>query len=167
MAGARCSFPLVPSFLRALPYPVLALTATDGAGTHASLVSWVTQVSFEPRLVAVALERDGRALHAVRLAGRFALATLPSSARRTASRVGRTTAEAPAKLDGVRFDAATPGGVPLLAESAHWAECERREELATGDHILVVAEVIAVGGNEAEGDAGILTLDGTGWRYAG
>lgn len=159
----------MPPFLRLLPYPVLALTVVEGEQVHASLVSWATQVSFEPRLVAVALERDARTLHAVRAASRFALALLPDTARRTASRIGRASSEVADKLAGVPFDGVTPAGVPLLAESREWVECERRAEHPVGDHVLVVAEVVATGGERTEGDdaSPILTLLATGWRYAG
>lgn len=153
----------MPSLLRALPSPVLALTVTTVEGAHASLASWVTQVSFEPRLVAVSLERESRALARVREAGRFALAALPPAATRTAMRIGRASAEVADKLGAVPFGGLTPGGVPLLAEATAWIECLVQQETAAGDHQLLVAEVVASGGEAGE----LLTLQRTGWRYAG
>src|SRR3954453_22690405 len=55
--------------LRLFPYGLYAVTATDGAVASGMTANWLTQVSFEPPLVAVAVERDARTLALIRAAG--------------------------------------------------------------------------------------------------
>ena len=60
-------------------------------------------------------------------------------------------------------------GAPVPDEATGWLECELRGEVATGDHVLVVAEVVEAGVLRAQplGAGETLTLRETGFRYAG
>ena len=44
--------------LRMIPYGIYILTAKSGNDVAAATVNWVTQTSFEPPLVAVAIKSD-------------------------------------------------------------------------------------------------------------
>ena len=57
--------------LRLFPYGLYAVTAMDGAVASGMTANWLTQVSFEPPLVAVAMESDARTLQLVRAGGHF------------------------------------------------------------------------------------------------
>ena len=60
--------------LRMIPYGVHIVTALDESGVPvASTVHWVTQTSFTPALVLVALPAEGAAYAAIRATNRFAL----------------------------------------------------------------------------------------------
>jgi flavin reductase (DIM6/NTAB) family NADH-FMN oxidoreductase RutF len=151
--------------LRSVPYGLFALgvRGADGA-MHATLVAWLTQVSFEPPMVGVALERESATLPLVRAAGAFALGVLPRGAVRLASRLGRSSAATPGKLEGLAHRPAPASGAPLFEEATGWLECRVCAEVAAGDHVVVVAEVVEAG---VERDEETLTLRETGFRYAG
>ena len=155
--------------LRALPAALHALAVGDATrGAHLTLVSWVTQVSFEPPLVALALVRAGHTLPLVEQAGIFTLAPLAAHADAVAlaRRIGRPGVEVPDKSTGVALGA-TPAGTPLATlGTLGWLECRVQAVYATGDHALVVAAVVDAALRDA-GAAGPLTTAAAGWSYAG
>lgn len=155
--------------LRSLVYGVYVLGVEDADathGTHFTTVSWVTQVSFEPPMVSVALHRESRALALALRRKTFSLGVLPASARAVASKLGRSSAEVRDKSANVALlDRANgPSSSRMLEAVTGWVECEVDAHLATGDHTLLTARVLNAG---VVGSGATLTLAETGWRYSG
>lgn len=150
--------------LRRIVYGLYALGVRDGAEPHMMTVNWMTQCSFEPPMLAVAIEVESRSLPLVRAERRFAVSILPAGARQLAGRLGRSSASVPDKLQGVAHHQAPQSGAPVLDEATGWLDLEVRGEIESGDHVLVIGEVIDAG---VTGDAETLTLRETGFRYAG
>ena len=150
--------------LRSIVYGLYALAVRRGDGAHAMTVNWVTQVSFEPPMIAVAVENESQTLPLLRAAGVFALSIYPTGARQLAGKLGRSSANVPNKVDGVAHHPAPTTGAPVLDDATGWLECRVLSEQQTGDHVLVVAEVIEAG---IQREAKTLTLEETGFRYAG
>lgn len=150
--------------LRSIVYGLYALGVHRGGESHAMTVNWLTQVSFEPPMIAVAVENESLTLALLRDSRAFAVSILPSGARQLAGRLGRSSANTPHKLEGVAHHPAPSTGAPILDEATGWLECRMTEERAAGDHVLVVAEVVEAGVLR-EGET--LTLRETGFRYAG
>jgi flavin reductase (DIM6/NTAB) family NADH-FMN oxidoreductase RutF len=151
--------------LRSMVYGLYAFgVRADDGGSHLMTVNWVTQVSFEPPMLAVAVENEARSLPFVRRAGRFGLSILPAGGRQLAGQLGRSSASVPDKLAGVSHHPSPEQGVPVLDAATGWVGCVVRGELPCGDHVVVVAEVVEA----AIQDGGeTLTLRETGFRYAG
>jgi flavin reductase (DIM6/NTAB) family NADH-FMN oxidoreductase RutF len=61
---------------RAIPYGVYLLTARQGTLLHTVIVSWVSQVSFSPPRLMVALRYNRRAIPAIRESQAFSLSLL-------------------------------------------------------------------------------------------
>lgn len=150
--------------LRSVPYGLFALGVRGAREEgHAALVAWLTQLSFEPPMVGVALEREGATLALVRSAGAFALTVLPAGARALAARLGRSGETTPDRLAGLASRPSPVSGAPIF-EGTGWLDCRVAAELPAGDHVLIVAEVVDAG---AEREGATLTLSETGWKYAG
>ena len=149
--------------LRLFPYGLYAVTATDGTTESGMTANWLTQVSFEPPLVAVAVENDARTLQLLRAAGHFAVNVLATGQRELAGLLGRKSRNAPDKLQHTDYRAGETGA-PLLDAALGYLECRVVSEHAAGDHTLIVGEVVAAGQREAGPP---LTLQETGFRYAG
>jgi flavin reductase (DIM6/NTAB) family NADH-FMN oxidoreductase RutF len=150
--------------LRSIPYGLYALGVRRGERPHMMTVSWVTQVSFEPPMLAVAIERDARALEMIRDAQEFVISVFPTGARQLAGKLGRSSANVPDKMDGVAHRPAPISGAPILRDCTGWLECHVSAEQPAGDHIVFIADVVEAGvSREAE----TLTLKETGFRYAG
>lgn len=150
--------------LRSIVYGLSAFGVRDGEKGHAMTVNWVTQVSFEPPMIAVAIEKESASLPLVRHERAFALSILPSGARQLAGKLGRSSANVPEKLEDVPHHPSPVTGSPVLDESTGWIDCRLTSEHPAGDHVLVIAEVVEAG---ILNDQETLTLKETGFRYAG
>jgi flavin reductase (DIM6/NTAB) family NADH-FMN oxidoreductase RutF len=150
--------------LRSFVYGLYALGVRRGEAGHAMTVNWVTQTSFEPPMLVVAIEIESASLRHVRESGAFALSVFPSGARQLAGRLGRSSANVPDKLEGVAHHPSPVTASPVLDEATGWLDCRVLAELPSGDHVLVLAEVVEAGlGTEGE----TLSLKEAGFRYAG
>lgn len=58
---------------RWIPYGIYVLTTRRGADSRAMIVSWVSQVSYSPPLLMVALRQNRPALPAIQESGAFSL----------------------------------------------------------------------------------------------
>ena len=132
--------------LRMIPYGVHVVTALDEAGSPvAATAHWITQTSFEPPLVMVALPVDGLAYAAIRATNRFALHMLgkEDAAQAFAFQTRAAVLEAET-LSGWSFTASRHSGLPLLQDAVGVLECAVRAVIEYGDHHPFIAEVVEV-----------------------
>lgn len=150
--------------LRRFTYGLYALTtrSPDGLG-HAMLVNWITQISFEPPMLAVSVENDSLSLQLILQTHVFTVNVLPSGSRELAGRLGKRSARVPDKLAGMEH---WPGrnGCPLLAEALGYVECEVVGSLPAGDSTVFVASIVQAG---ALSEGTPLTMAEAGFRHAG
>ena len=151
--------------LRAINYGLSVLTAVDGDDYAAAGINWISQASFEPPLVMVALKADSDSCAVVTRAGRFAVNVLGEDQLDVAKAFFRSTVVEDGKLNGYGFDPGPATGAPLLTDLAYWFEARVTDTVVRGDHTVFVAEVV---------DAGVrddtitpLSLRATGMNYGG
>jgi len=149
--------------LRMIPYGIYVLTAksADG-GIAAATVNWLTQVSFDPPLVAMGVKPDSGAYAALKDSGGFALNFLGKGQQGLAftffkpAELADGTISGEAYRDGIH-------GAPLLDSALAGAEFSVVEIVEKGDHHTVIGEIVAVhGGTGIEGrpdDAGLHMRD--------
>ncbi len=150
--------------LRLFTYGLYAVTSRHGEQQSAMTANWLGQVSFEPPMVAVAVENDSHSHQVITASQAFAINVYESGQRAQAGSLGRTFAKHP---DKVTEPASQPGpatGSPLLELALGWVECRVTGSIPTGDHTLFIAEVVEAGLNR-EGTP--LTLQETGFKYFG
>lgn len=166
--------------LHEVPYGIYVIgTARDGV-PNAMIADWVMQVSFQPRLLAVAFERDSSSLARVRehpwltvnllaqqgngmaLAGRF---VQPAAAAKVKGRSVEASAQHHDKLAGIstRLSQRAPG-CPILTDALAYVECAAETFIDVGDHVLVVSRVLF---GEVLNSGDPLTSTFTGWSYSG
>ncbi len=151
--------------LRQFPYGLYALTVKHGGDEHGMTANWVTQTSFEPPMLAVAIENASRTIGLVRDAHHFAISVFHEGQRDLAGKLGRGSAHAPHKLKGVKTKPAPASGAPILTDALGWVECRVLATLPSGDHTVVLGEVIEAGVEHE--DARPLTLQQAGFKYSG
>jgi flavin reductase (DIM6/NTAB) family NADH-FMN oxidoreductase RutF len=164
--------------LHAMPYGLYIVGSREEDGVNGMMADWVMQVSFDPRLLAVALENDSHTLDNIRVRRYFTVNLLSQDgdsmelARRFAQPYdggkvkGRGDPEAQRrhlKLEGLDYTL-SERGCPVLDAAMAWLECEADAFLAIGDHTLVVGRVLD---GRVERDAEALTSAFTGWTYGG
>ncbi|HLF00591.1 MAG TPA: flavin reductase family protein [Anaerolineales bacterium] len=150
--------------LRLFSYGLYAVTAKRGAETSAMTVNWITQSSFDPPMVALAVEADSHSRKVIEASSAFAVNVYESGEREFAGRLGMTFAKHPEKLNDLATRPGPVTGSPLLAGALGWVECRVLGSLPSGDHVLFLAEVVEAGVNR---DGAPLTLKEAGFKYGG
>ncbi|MFM7266180.1 MAG: flavin reductase family protein [Cyanobium sp.] len=151
------------TLLRKIPHGVFICGVAEGEEVNGFTASWVTQGSFEPPLVVMAVRADATSNGIIQRTGRFSLNVLSADQKDLAAVFFK-----PQQAIGGRFDAAPfqlgALGLPILNDALGAVECELVGQVAHGDHTVFVGEVKnAV--LHRDGDA--LELAGTGWQYGG
>ncbi len=149
--------------LRKFTYGLHAISARHGERSNAFTANWITQVAFEPPMVALSVENDGASFELVKASGRFAVSVYATGQRELAGHFGRPSSRNPDKLGGAAYHI-SPGGLPVLNDALGWLECQVRGSVPAGDHTVFVAEVVEAGVLR-EGEP--LTMQETGFRYYG
>lgn len=152
------------TILRHFPYGLYAVTVRHDGEDHGMTANWVTQASFEPPMIAVAVENTAKTIGMIRDAHHFAVNLLQKDQRDLAGKLGRSSEQAPQKLKGLKTKPAPVSGTPVLADALGWVECRLMTTVPAGDHTLVLGEVIEAG---VERDGEPLTLQEAGFKYSG
>lgn len=141
-----------------IPSGLFVVTWRDGDTDRGMLASWVMQAGFEPPALSVAIAPARDLLAAVDRGATFVVNVLAESQRSLLARFGRPADD---PFVGLTIERA-PGGVAVLADAAAWLECRSAVRAAHGDHVVVIAEVVAAGGTGAEP---LVHLRKSGLRY--
>jgi flavin reductase (DIM6/NTAB) family NADH-FMN oxidoreductase RutF len=149
--------------LRMFTYGLHAISVREGDRVNAFTANWITQVAFDPPMVALAVENSGASIEPLRASGRFAVSVFGTGQRELAGHFGRPSARIPDKLAGTAWHP-SPVGLPILDEALGWLECSVRGSLPAGDHTVFVAEVVEAGVLREDQP---LSMAETGFRYYG
>ena len=150
--------------LRLLTNGMYILTSRSGKGFGAATITWVSQASFKPPLLMVALRKDGSAFQCVVGSRTAVLHVLDISQQDIAQKFFAATEESHGLLNGEPYSAGTMGA-PVLENLGAYLECRALEILEKhGDHAIVVFEVLNV---VLRKDVEPLTVTGSPWQYGG
>lgn len=136
----------VAAALGRIPSGLFVVAWRDGDTDRGMLASWVMQAGFVPPAVSIAVAPTRDLLTAVDRGAPFVVNVLAESQRPLLARFGRAAADAFAGLPVLR----TSAGTAALAEAAAWLECRPAVRAVHGDHVVIIAEVVAAGGTGAE-----------------
>ncbi|MEB3307002.1 MAG: flavin reductase family protein [Cyanobacteriota bacterium] len=151
------------TLLRKIPHGVFICGVAEGDEVNGFTASWVTQGSFEPPLVVMAVRADSTSNGMIQRTGRFSLNVLKADQKDLAAVFFK-----PQKGVGGRFDAAPFSlgalGLPILNDALGAVECAVVGQVACGDHTVFVGEVQSA---TLHSDGPALELASTGWQYGG
>jgi len=151
--------------LRMFSYGLFVATSVGPEGPSAATVSWVSQASFEPRLVLVALRNGTAICDAVRASRRFALHVVAAQQPDFAKSFFKVNQVSEDAISGHSYTL-SDAGLPIFDEAVAWLECEVTEEAnREGDHALFIAKIIGSGVRMPPITA--LSLRDTAWHYGG
>ena len=151
------------TLLRKIPHGLFICGVKDGDDVNGFTASWVTQGSFNPPLVVMAVRSDGKSHQIIEKTQMFSLNFLRSDQKDLAAVFFK-----PQKALGGRFENAPfvlgELGLPILTDSIGGVECSLLGSVKKGDHSVFVGEVKSTYLNN---DAEALNLQSTGWNYGG
>ncbi len=153
--------------LWAMPYGLYVLGSRADDRRNGMTINFVTQVGFDPKLVAVSVEK-GSFTHQLVTEGRvFSLNLIDREDRalvRKFTKPVEVDLEA-STLNGFPFhDGVT--GAPILDQAVAYVDCEVRHQLDVGSHTLFVGEVVDAGFQKPE-DTPVLRMEDTRMNYGG
>ncbi|GAC1567622.1 MAG: flavin reductase family protein [Ktedonobacteraceae bacterium] len=149
--------------LRMFTYGLYAVSCVDEGEVNIFTANWLTQVSFDPPLIAISVENDSKSLPMILRSRKFAVNVLRSGQRELAGKLGKSAIQHPDKLVGIEYDSGV-NGCPILRDALAWVACKVRHTVEAGDSSLIVAEVMDVG---MLGEGQPLTMNEAGFRHAG
>jgi flavin reductase (DIM6/NTAB) family NADH-FMN oxidoreductase RutF len=153
--------------LWSLPYGLYVVGSRAGDRRNGMTLNWATQVSFDPKLVAVSVERGSVTHELIGEGGVFSLNVVDREDRaivRKFTKPVEVDAEA-CTLNGFPFhDGRT--GAPILDQAVAYLDCRVHEVVTTGGHSIFIGEVVAAAFQRRE-DTEVLRMEDTRMNYGG
>ena len=125
---------------RRLTTGVYVVTASHEGQSDAFTAAWVTQVAFEPLLLALSVNPGNATWPLIARSRRFVLNVLKADQHDLARHFGTSSGRDTDKMSGVRVTSQRDWGT-VLADAAAWLGCHVEQEITAGDHIVVIARV--------------------------
>jgi flavin reductase (DIM6/NTAB) family NADH-FMN oxidoreductase RutF len=152
------------TLLRHIPHPLNICGVKDGEDINGFTLSWTTQASFSPPMIATGVRQDSRS-HAMILASRvFAVSFLEKNQPDLAETFFKPQRGEGNKFGDIAYTLGEVTGCPILQDCLGYIECEVKGSLEEGDHTIFVGEVVSAG-QYREGEP--LWLKDTPWQYGG
>jgi flavin reductase (DIM6/NTAB) family NADH-FMN oxidoreductase RutF len=150
-----------------MPSGLYVLGARAGERRNGMTINWVTQLSFDPKLVGVSVEREAFTHELVVDGGVFSVNLVAQEDRAI---VRKFTKPVDVDLDahtlnGFPFhDGAT--GAPILDQAVAFVDCEVRQTVELGGHSLFLGEIVDCG-FQLDEDTPVLSMGDTRMNYGG
>ena len=123
-----------------MTYGIYVLTSSFNDEINGMFASWVSQISYDPPLVMVAVHINRYSHKLIEQGGVFALHALTRNQDHYLSRLKGP--DPAAKFTGIEWENGQTG-CPILKDCAAYIECRVRETLKPGNHTLFIGEIVA------------------------
>ncbi len=147
-----------------IPNALCLLGSRSGDEWNGMTVSWVTQVSMEPVLIAVSVDQKAVTHRLVAESGVFTVNLWDKSDTRPFVKFSK-----PATKEGMTLNDRPiregQTGAPVFEEAVAYLECEVRHAYDVGTHTLFLGEVVAA--EIRDDEAGIASMADTRMKYGG
>ncbi len=165
MGGRLVDEDLKRQVLRKFPYGMFIMTAIADGRPAASTLTWLSQCSFHPPLVMIAIQKSSAMRETVEKSGALAVNLLAEEQRAIAEAFFRPPVARGDRLGDYRFELGPETGAPLLPDLPAWFEARVTDSVDRGDHTVFVARIVNAGVRDAA--AKPLLLASTPWNYGG
>jgi flavin reductase (DIM6/NTAB) family NADH-FMN oxidoreductase RutF len=151
-----------------VPSGLYVIGSTDGASRRNGMtLNWLTQVSFDPKLVGIGVENTALTHELIEASGVFTVNFVDREDRAIVRKFTKPVdVDLDAKtLNGFPYvDGRT--GAPVLAQAVAYLECEVRNRVPAGNHTFFVGEVVDAVFLKDE-DTPVLRMEDTRMNYGG
>jgi flavin reductase (DIM6/NTAB) family NADH-FMN oxidoreductase RutF len=150
-----------------MPYGLYVLGTRAGDRRNGMTLNWATQVSFDPKLIAVSVEKEAFTHELLLEGGVFALNLVDREDRaivRKFTKPVEVDLEA-RTMNGFAFHDGL-SGAPVLDQAVAYVDCRVRQKVDLGAHTLFLGEVVDAGFQKPE-DTGVLRMEDTRMNYGG
>ena len=145
--------------------PAAELTTRNHDWVSASTVSWVTQVSMEPMLLGVAIQKTSNLHETIDKSRDFAVHVLSEEDRALVKEFTGPADFSDEEVNGHHYDKGETGA-PILKEGLAVIECKVKETFDPGgDHVIVVGEPVAAQLRDKKAQS--IAIEETRFEYGG
>lgn len=123
-----------------IPQGVFVVTTQADGKVNGMTAAWVSQVSFKPRLLAVAIAPQRYTYELIEKSKVFCINVLSEDQIDLAKHFGFQSGRRVNKFETVPYKFALKGS-PVILSAVAYFECEVTHMYEAGDHIIVVGEV--------------------------
>ena len=149
-----------------IPNVLCLIGSRHGDEWNGMTQSWVTQVSMDPVLVAISVDRKAVTNRLIRDGRAFSINLWDRDDTRVFRRFST-----PAEKDGQTLNGRPVRtgltGVPIFDEAVAWLECRVAQVIGVGTHDLFLGEVVDAGFNEGGRDVPVARMEDTRMKYGG
>ena len=158
----------VKDALKLIPYGFYAITSRNNDEVNIMVANWLTQASFEPRLLAMGLQKSSYTHGLISEGGVFAVNIFRKEDQDALIPYTKSRAKSPDKMKDAIYTEAPLTGCPVLEGAAAYLEFKVADLVDVGgDHDILIGEPIGAGILKEAESGDILTLTDIGWGYAG
>jgi flavin reductase (DIM6/NTAB) family NADH-FMN oxidoreductase RutF len=155
-----------------MPSGLYLLGSRAGEVDNLMTLNWASQVSLDPKLIAVSVVQAALTHRLVDEGRAFALTILDREDVAVVRRFVKPAQAGPgiSELNGFPVRRATTGA-PILVQAAAWLDCRVTQRVPVGDHTLFIGEVVDAGTRPTAEDSpapgGVLRMEDTRMNYGG
>ncbi len=151
-----------------MPSGLYVIGVRSGERHNAMTLNWASQMGFDPKLLAVGVQKDAYTHELLADAGVFALNLVHRDDRAIVRRFTKPVdVDLGARtLNGFPFHDAPVTGAPVLDRAVAWLDCEVRRAVDLGGHTLFLGEIVDCGFQAGE-DEPVLRMEDTRMNYGG
>ncbi|MGW8318065.1 MAG: flavin reductase family protein [Candidatus Promineifilaceae bacterium] len=154
--------------LNMMPYGFYVVTSRSGDDVNAMVANWITQASFEPRLVAMGLQKTSYTHGLVEKGRVFAINILRQGDEEYLMPFTKGRSKSPDKMKEAKYTEAPETGCPIIEGTAAYIELEVQELIDIGgDHDILVGKPVGAKVLKPSEPDEVMTLPYIGWSYAG
>jgi flavin reductase (DIM6/NTAB) family NADH-FMN oxidoreductase RutF len=150
-----------------MPSGLYVVGSRAGERRNLMTLNWATQVSFDPKLMAISVEKTALTHELIVSGGVFALSIVDRDDRAIVRKFTKPAEldEEAGTLNGFAFRAGV-SGAPILSQAVAYVDCEVRNTVDCGGHELFIGEVVDAGFSKPE-DTPVLRMEDTRMSYGG
>jgi flavin reductase (DIM6/NTAB) family NADH-FMN oxidoreductase RutF len=150
-----------------MPSGLYIVGSRDGERRNGMTLNWGSQLSFDPKLLGIAVERAAYTHELVAEGGVFSL-NLVSREDRAIVRKFTKPVEVDLEartLNGFTYHDGTTGA-PILDQAVAYLDCEVRQSVELGEHTLFLGEIVDAG-FQLDEETPVLCMEDTRMNYGG
>jgi flavin reductase (DIM6/NTAB) family NADH-FMN oxidoreductase RutF len=151
-----------------MPYGLYVVGSRAGDRRNAMTLNLCTQVSQQPKLLGIAVEKDALTHELITAGGAFAVCTIDRQDRAIVRKFTKPVEVdvTASTLNGFAYHDAPVTGVPVLDQAVGFVECSVRNPVDCGAHTFFIGEVVNAEFQKAE-DTPVLRMEDTRMSYGG
>ena len=153
--------------LWAMPYGLYVVGSRAGDRLNLMTLNWATQLSFDPKLMGIGVERQALTHELIDEGRAFTLCLIDREDRAIVRKFTKPVEVdvAAGTANGFAYHQGRTGA-PVLDQAVAYVDCEVRQQVALGNHTLFLGEVVDAAFQKPE-DTPVLRMEDTRMNYGG